>query len=342
VNQNRGTAGTAPAPARLAGPPAAPGAGVALGLPEDPLSRRASRHPGRPGGRPARLAGTPALLLLASLIVSLLAASSAPTPLYAIYQQRWGFSPITTTIVFGVYALAVLASLLTLGRLSDYGRAPDECSARAPRRPIIQTGQSREVIEMGAKTTAGPSARERLLEAASELFYDEGVHTVGIDRVIERAGVAKASLYNTFGSKDELVRAYLEGRHAVTSARITRYLERYSDPRDRLLGVFEAQGELFAEPGFRGCAFVSASAESPGEAVSRAADDYRGWVRGLLTGLAREAGAPDPGKLGRQLHLIYDGASLSARMDHDPSAAVAARAAAEALLDAAPAAGCRP
>ena len=165
------------------------------------------------------------------------------------------------------------------------------------------------------------------------------MHTVGIDRVIERAGVAKASLYNTFGSKDELVRAYLEGRHARISARITRYLERYSDPRDRLLGVFEAQGELFAEPGFRGCAFVSASAESPGEAVSRAADDYRDWVRGLLTALAGEAGAPDPQKLGRQLHMIYDGASLSARMDHDPSASVASRAAAEALLDAAIAAG---
>src|SRR3984957_16360359 len=200
---------------------------------------------------------------------------------------------------------------------------------------MIQTGQSREVIRMGAKAAAGPSARDRLLEAANELFYDEGVHTVGIDRVIERAGVAKASLYNTFGSKDELVRAYLEGRHARVAARITRYLERYSDPRDRLLGVFEAQGELFAEQGFRGCAFVSASAESPGEAVSRAADDYRGWVRGLLTGLSREAGAADPEKLGRQLHMIYDGASLSARMDRDPSSWVTARAAAETLLDAA-------
>src|ERR1700741_4680382 len=184
-----------------------------------------------------------------------------------------------------------------------------------------------------------PSARERLLAAANELFYNEGVHTVGIDRVIERAGVAKASLYNTFGSKDELVRAYLEGRHARVAERITRYLERYTDPRDRLLGVFEAQGELFAEPGFRGCAFVSASAESPGEAASRAADAYRGWVRGLLTGLAREAGVPDPEALGRQLHMIYDGASLSARMDRDPSAAVTARTAAGALLDAALAAG---
>jgi AcrR family transcriptional regulator len=188
---------------------------------------------------------------------------------------------------------------------------------------------------MVAKAAAGPSARERLLEAANELFYAEGVHTVGIDRVIERAGVAKASLYNTFGSKDELVKAYLEGRHAKTAGRITRYLERYDKPRDRLLGVFEAQGEIFAAPGFRGCAFVSASAESPGEAVSQATSDYRGWVRGLLTGLAREAGVPEPEQLGRQLHMIYDGASLSVRMDHDQAAAAAARAAAETLLDAA-------
>ena len=124
-------------------------------------------------------------------------------------------------------------------------------------------------------------------------------------------------------------------RHARVAARITSYLERYSTPRERLLGVFEAQGEIFADSGFRGCAFVAASAESPGEAVSRAADDYRGWVRGLLTGLAREAGAPDPETLGRQLHMIYDGASLSARMDRDPSSSVAARAAAGTLLDAA-------
>jgi AcrR family transcriptional regulator len=187
------------------------------------------------------------------------------------------------------------------------------------------------------RTTPAPglSARERLLAAASELFYAEGVHTVGIDRVIDKAGVAKASLYNTFGSKDELVRAYLESRHARTSARITAYLERYATPREKLLGVFEAQGELFAEPGFRGCAFVSATSEAHGEVVGKAADDYRAWVRDLLTSLARETGAPDPGLLGRQLHMIYDGASLAARMDHDPSASPAARAAAEALLDAA-------
>ncbi|HTJ69538.1 MAG TPA: MFS transporter [Actinospica sp.] len=80
-------------------------------------SSRTSRIP--------RLSGGSAILLLASLIVALLASSAAPTPLYAIYQARWGFSPITTTVVFGVYALAVLTSLLTLGKLSDHlGRRP--------------------------------------------------------------------------------------------------------------------------------------------------------------------------------------------------------------------------
>jgi AcrR family transcriptional regulator len=189
---------------------------------------------------------------------------------------------------------------------------------------------------MVAKTAAKPSARERLLAAANELFYDEGVRTVGIDRIIEHAGVAKASLYNAFGSKDELIHAYLEGRHASTAKRITDYIARYDTPRERLLGVFEAQGQLFADTGFHGCAFVSASAEArPGDVVEQAANAYRAWVRGLFTELAQQAGVADPAALARQLHLLYDGAGLSARMDRDPSAAVASRAAAAALLDAA-------
>ena len=177
-------------------------------------------------------------------------------------------------------------------------------------------------------------ARERLLAAANELFYAEGVHSVGIDRVIEKAGVAKASLYNTFGSKDELVRAYLESRHARIAARVATFAQRCATPREKLLSVFDAQGDLFAEPGFRGCAFASALSEAHGEQVDQAAADYRSWVRSLLTGLARDAGAPDPQLLGRQLHMIYDGASQSARMDHDPSSAAVARATAEGLLDA--------
>ena len=190
---------------------------------------------------------------------------------------------------------------------------------------------------MTAETTEPTkvSARDRLLAAANELFYSEGIHTVGIDRIIEQAGVAKASLYNSFGSKDELVEAYLVSRHVSTTDRITRALQRYRTPRTRLLGVFDAQGELFADPQFRGCAFVNATAEAHDLRADRAATEYRLWVRALLTELAAQAGAQAPEALARQLHLLYDGASVSARMDRDGAAAAAARAAAGTLLDAA-------
>jgi AcrR family transcriptional regulator len=179
------------------------------------------------------------------------------------------------------------------------------------------------------------SARRRLLDAADELFYAEGVQTVGIDRIIEHAGVAKASLYNLFGSKEGLVEAYLATRHDGTTARLEEAVDRHRTPRRRLLAVFEAQGEIFAQPGFRGCAFVAASAEAPnGGLVERAAAEDRTWIRALFTDLADQAGASDPAELARQLQVVFDGAGLAARMDHDPSIARSARAAAEALLDA--------
>jgi AcrR family transcriptional regulator len=180
------------------------------------------------------------------------------------------------------------------------------------------------------------SARERLLAAANELFYAEGVQTVGIDRVIEHAGVAKASLYNTFGSKENLVQAYLESRHEATLERLRGSIARHSDPRQRLLAVFDAQAAMFTEPSFHGCAFVTASAEAPdGGVIEHAADQYRADILSLLTDLARDAGASQPATLARQLQLLYDGAGLAARMDRDPHIAVVAKAAATQLLDAA-------
>jgi AcrR family transcriptional regulator len=180
------------------------------------------------------------------------------------------------------------------------------------------------------------SARERLLAAADELFYKEGINTVGIDRVIERAGVAKASLYDCFGSKEELIRAYLTARHEARKARMTEKLARYKTPREKLLGVFDVMGELIADPNFRGCAFTRASAESrSGGGVKSVCDDTRAWTRNLFTELARDAGAADPAKLARQLVLLYDGVSASGQMDRDPSVAAAARGAAALMLAAA-------
>ena len=181
------------------------------------------------------------------------------------------------------------------------------------------------------------SARERLLEAASELFYDEGVQSVGVDRVIERAGVAKATLYSVFGNKDGLVRAYLMAHDEAIRERIGRELAtRYKTPRERLLGVFEVQGLRFTQTGFRGCAFARASAEAAeGSSADEVGEHHRAWLRSLFLDLAKDAGARNPEKLAQQLMLLYDGAGISAWMDHDPSAATAARAVATALVDAA-------
>jgi AcrR family transcriptional regulator len=188
---------------------------------------------------------------------------------------------------------------------------------------------------MATKETPRPSVRERLLEAASELFYEEGVNTVGIDRVIERAGVAKASLYNTFGSKEELIRSYLEARHEARRARIEHGLARFKTPRDKLLGVFDLLGDIVADPRFRGCAFMRASAEAKdGGLVQAAVERARAWMRELLVSLARDAGAAHPERLGQQLAVIYDGATVSGQLERDPRVAREAKAMAATLLDA--------
>ena len=196
------------------------------------------------------------------------------------------------------------------------------------------------MVENMIAAVEGGSPRDRLLAAASELFYQHGVHTVGIDRIIERAGVAKASLYSTFGSKDGLVRAYLEARHAARRARVSAEIERHEDPRERLLAIFDVLASTVAKPGFRGCAFANASAES--ELDSAAADvtrDVRRWLLETLAGLARTLDVADPTMLARQLTLLYDGALAQARLDPSPAAARAAKAAAGELVDAALRAG---
>jgi len=185
-------------------------------------------------------------------------------------------------------------------------------------------------------STRTEEARERLLAAANDLFYAEGVHTVGIDRIIERAGVAKATLYSAFGSKDELIRAYLTRRHQVWRARLTQHLAGYHAPRDRLLGVFDWLGLLFARPEFHGCAFMNATAEEgAGGPAAEPAGAYRYSVLSLFTELAQAAGAVDPDHLARQLALLYDGATVAARMDRHPGAGATAREIAAALVDAA-------
>jgi AcrR family transcriptional regulator len=177
------------------------------------------------------------------------------------------------------------------------------------------------------------SPRDRLLEAASELFYAEGVQSVGINRVIEHAGVAKDSLYRMFGSKEELVCAYLNARHEETLARLRSAVAATEDPIERLLAVFDAQARLFRTPDFNGCAFTAAAAEAPaGGRIDAAAESYRHDIHVLFNELAVAVGVRDPAFLASQLQLVYDGGGLAANLDKNPEIATAARAAASALI----------
>ena len=116
-----------------------------------------------------RISGRPALFLLASLIVSLLAASSAPTPLYATYATKWGFTPVTTTIIFGVYALAVLTALLTLGRLSDY----------LGRKPVLLAALAVQAVSLAVFTTAGGTGELLLARVIQGLATGAALGAIG-------------------------------------------------------------------------------------------------------------------------------------------------------------------
>jgi AcrR family transcriptional regulator len=217
---------------------------------------------------------------------------------------------------------------------SSSSGAPAAQAAPPVRRRRATTAKTAVSRSRAAAVPERASARERLLAAADELFYDGGIHRVGIDRVIERAGVAKASLYDTFGSKDALIRAYLEARQDARKARLTAWLERYDSPRERLLGIFDAMADLMKAKGFRGCAFTRAGSESePTSGVRCACDAARQWMRELFAQLAREAGAADAEALATQLSMLYDGASVMGQIERSPRAALAARDAAAVLLD---------
>jgi AcrR family transcriptional regulator len=183
----------------------------------------------------------------------------------------------------------------------------------------------------------GPSpARERILATATELFLREGYRAVGIDRIIELAGVAKTSLYRHFGSKDELIVAYLERADEDFWRWFEDAIADAESPRARLVTLFDATEKLATSPQCLGCTFQVAAAEfpepeHPAHRVSRA---HKLEVLRRLRELADEAGADDPTGLADQLMLIMDGAWAAARMLGPRSQAEAAGAAARTLLDA--------
>ncbi len=185
---------------------------------------------------------------------------------------------------------------------------------------------------MPATTTGASAARTRLLETATRLFYAQGVHAVGIDRIIAEAGVAKATFYHHFPTKDALVHAYLAQQSQLQRA--TAASLPTTTPRQRLLTVFDSVGELGRDPGYRGCPFVNAAAEypDPSHPVRQAISQHRRWFRTLLRDLLADDGHPDPERTADLLVALKDGLLIAADLDH-PTPKSAIRDAVTRLLD---------
>jgi AcrR family transcriptional regulator len=189
-------------------------------------------------------------------------------------------------------------------------------SARGPVRGE-ESGRSEHHRPADARPSA---ARRRILAAVDRLFYREGIRAVGIDRIVDEAQVTRVTLYRHFGSKDDLVTAYLDERAARGEQQLGELAARYDDPVQALLAI----GRLLADEGFeaeyRGCAFINAAAEfsDPAHPARATVTRHRAWVRGQTAELLAEAGRPHPERTAEVLLMVRTGAVVANSLDGSP------------------------
>jgi AcrR family transcriptional regulator len=203
---------------------------------------------------------------------------------------------------------------------------------------IIKTDLSVYCYCLAVATAVVPRpepARERILTTAYELFARRGVRDVGIDEVIERAGVAKATLYRHFPSKDALVLAFLERReqlwtHGIVEAGAR---SRGKTPEGQLLAIFDVFDDWFRSSEFEACSFINVLLElGPRHPVGKASIDYLENIRGVVRLLAEETGLSDPDAFALSWHILMKGSIISAA-EGDIDAAKRAQKMAKLLID---------
>ncbi len=177
--------------------------------------------------------------------------------------------------------------------------------------------------------------RDHLVAVAADLFHRHGYHAVGIDRVLEEAGVARMTLYNHFKSKDELILAVLRRRDEKFRNWFMRTVERLGKtPRDRLLAIFDALEEWFSGTDFSGCMFINASAEfaRPDDPIHMAAGEHKNLILNYVRELTKSAGATEPDALAQGLMLLMEGAVVMAYVAGQSDSAAQAKKTAKILL----------
>ncbi|MDM0041309.1 TetR/AcrR family transcriptional regulator [Variovorax sp. J22G21] len=183
------------------------------------------------------------------------------------------------------------------------------------------------------KTTTATTILDHIIDTAGALFYREGTRSVGVDRIIVEAGIAKATMYRYFSGKDALVAACLQRRHDKVMAALQSGLEKVKPRRHaRILALFDLLHEKAETPDFRGCAFMLAVAENESsDQVRQIARTHKKAVLELFAALL-PPDWPDVAKTAAQLNLLYDGAMAQILVQRAPEAALIARTCAEMLL----------
>ncbi|MFE7198129.1 TetR/AcrR family transcriptional regulator [Microbacterium oxydans] len=170
-------------------------------------------------------------------------------------------------------------------------------------------------------TTKRPSpARQRLIDTATRLFYEEGIHAVGVDRVIAEAGVTRATLYKQFGGKENLVLAYLANEDEMLRAMFAAAGEAAGVGADDLLeAVVHGIASDIRDRHTRGCPFINAAAEYPDASgpVRQVIGEHREWFRATLQTVAESAGLTDPADVAASLVLLRDAALVGGYLDGD-------------------------
>jgi AcrR family transcriptional regulator len=182
----------------------------------------------------------------------------------------------------------------------------------------------------------GPRPRERILDAATRLFADEGIQATSVDRVIAEAGVAPMTVYRHFGGKDDLVTATLERWSRDWLGWLREEAGEVGDGAGaRLEGLWDALEKWFADEGFRGSYVANVATElraKPGHPAQATIATHRAALRELLQDIATTAGVPSPPGAALQLHMLIDGATAAAVVDRQPAAAATARAIAATVV----------
>lgn len=179
-----------------------------------------------------------------------------------------------------------------------------------------------------------PSKRDELVRKALEIFYREGFHATGMDRLASETGISKTTMFKHFRTKDELILAVLRLRDEQFRSWMFRRMQEAGPARAQLLAMFDALAEWFARPEFRSCMFIKAASEYPvpGHPIHTQAAEHKRLLFIELERIAAAAGANDPAALARALLLLKEGAIVTAHLGHEANPAADAKAAAGILL----------